>query len=193
MPINRTPILKTNWLGQSPYLIKRIVEPYTGKFKQKKPKQVVSEVPQEDQEWDLGTLPEVVITPEVVRESPIIAQETPTAAVEDPYQVSDEPYQESDILKHYTVDDGQLTLHVSSPQDIKTAIIQGKSFPITEKVRNSPLEIKETIKETPVELNISKKPYVRKVYTESLIKDILAQNSDFQLPQDTYVRSWKRF
>ena len=187
---NRTPILKTNWLGQSPYLIKRIVEPYAGKFKQKQPQQVVSE---EDQNWDLGTLPEVVITPEVVKESPIIAQETPTVVAEDPYQVSDEPYQERDILKHYTIDDGQLTSHVSSPQDIKRAIIQGKSFPITEKQVESPLEIKETIKETPIELNTPKQTSDRKVFTDSLIKDILAQHPNFQFPQDAYVRSLKQF
>ena len=190
---NRKPILKTNWLGQSPYLIKSIVEPYAGKFKKKQPTKVVSEIPQEDQEWDLGELPEVVITPEVVRESPIIAQETPIVTTEDPFRVSDEPYQESDILKHYTIDDGQLTLHVSSPQDIKTAIMQGKSFPITEKVKSSPLEIKETIQETPVELNIPKEAPTRKVYTKSLIEDILAQNPDFQFPQDAYVRTWKKF
>lgn len=190
---NRTPILKTNWLGQSPYLIKNIVEPFAGKFKQKQPTEVVSEIPQEDPEWDLGELPEVVITPEVVKESPIIAQETPTVVAEDPYQVSDEPYQENDILKHYTIDDGQLTLHVSSPQDIKTALMQGKGFPITEKVISSPLEIKETIQETPVELNIPKEVPTRKVYTKSLIEDILAQHSDFQFPQDAYVRTWKKF
>lgn len=190
---NRTPILKTNWLGQSPYLIKSIVEPFAGKFKQKQPTEVVSEIPQEDPEWDLGELPEVVITPEIVKESPIIAQETPTVVAEDPYQVSDEPYQENDVLKHYTIDDGQLTLHVSSPQDIKTALMQGKSFPITEKVKSSPLEIKETIQETPVELNIPKEVPTRKVYTKSLIEDILAQHSDFQFPQDAYVRTWKKF
>ena len=105
MPINRTPILKTDWLGQSPYLIKRIVEPYAGKFKQKQPTEVV---PQEDQDWDLGTLPEVVITPEVVKESPIIAQETPTVVAEDPYQTSNEPYQEKQILTNWLLDNGNL-------------------------------------------------------------------------------------
>lgn len=71
--------------------------------------------------------------------------------------------------------------------------MQGKSFPITEKVKSSPLEIKETIQETPVELNIPKEAPTRKVYTKSLIEDILAQNPDFQFPQDAYVRTWKKF
>lgn len=175
MPINRTPILKTNWLGQSPYLIKRIVEPYAGKFKQKQPQQVVSEVPQEDQDWDLGTLPEVVITPEVVKESPIIAQETPTVVAEDPYQTSNEPYQEKQILTNWLLDNGQLNKHPSSQKEIETVYLDNDFYPIINSSDYSSLEIPDNIQETPVELNIPKETRVpKKVFTKDDMAKLLA-------------------
>lgn len=131
--------------------------------------------PKVNQDWDLGTLPEGVITPEVVKESPIIAQETPTVVAEDPYQISAEPYQEKQILTNGLLDNGQLSIHPSSQKEIETVYLNNDFYPVINSSDYSSLEIPDNIQETPVELNIPKETRVpKKVFTKDDMAKLLA-------------------
>gem|GEM_PF-4859575 len=123
----------------------------------------------------MGTLPEGVITPEVVKESPIIAQETPTVVAEDPYQISAEPYQEKQILTNGLLDNGQLSIHPSSQKEIETVYLNNDFYPVINSSDYSSLEIPDNIQETPVELNIPKETRVpKKVFTKDDMAKLLA-------------------
>lgn len=165
---NKTPILKTNWFGQSPYLIKKepavpqeiIYKQYTSPKKENREEEYV---------WDNGSLPEVVITPQnVVKESPIVAWE-------DPYQTSDRDYEEDVIPTHWEATEDGLSHHYSSPEAIQQVIITGGKYPQFKQNRNHPLEIIENAEVLPMTFNSKPIPSAHKELNQQDVAQLISR------------------
>lgn len=167
--MNRTPVMKTNWFGLSPYLIKDQKGNPQPIKKSNSTKQKPVSTFNEDDIIDFGDLPEVIITPQnVIKESPIVAWE-------DPYQKSDRAYEEDVIPTHWEATEEGLSHHYSSPEAIQQVIITGGKYPQFKQNRNHPLEIIENAEPLPMAFNSTPMPNAHKELNQQDIAQLISK------------------